>query len=176
MTGQVDETTNDNFKLIPPTEPSVSAFYGLPNIHKSEPIPLRPITSSIGSVTYKLAKYLTKILSPPPLVGQFYHHVTNTQDFVKEIKDTKLGNDEIITSYDVTALFTFIPPSESLRVTKECLEKDNTLEERTNWTMDQIMDGVQIYLETTYFSNIGKFYRQLHGRSMRSTISSILTN
>ena len=73
-----DEIINDNVKynLIPPTEPSVPAFYGLPNIHKSDPIPLRPIVSSIGSVTYNLAKHLTKILSP--LVGQSVHHVTDT--------------------------------------------------------------------------------------------------
>ena len=48
-----DEIINDNVKysLIPPTEPSVPAFYGLPKIHKSEPMPLRPIVSSISSVT-----------------------------------------------------------------------------------------------------------------------------
>ena len=45
------------FKLTPPTEPIIPAFYGLPKVHKPEPIPVRPIISTIGSVTYNLAKH-----------------------------------------------------------------------------------------------------------------------
>ena len=56
------------YRLTPPTEPSVPAFYGLPKVHKPEPIPVRPIISSIGSVTYNLAKHAAKIIGP--LVGQ----------------------------------------------------------------------------------------------------------
>ena len=48
-------------KLDPSSEPAVPAFYGLPKIHKSEPIPVRPIVSSIGSVTYNLAKHAAQI-------------------------------------------------------------------------------------------------------------------
>ncbi len=39
------------YRLLPPSEPSVPAFYGLPKIHKPDPVPCRPIVSSIGSVT-----------------------------------------------------------------------------------------------------------------------------
>ena len=42
-------------------------FYGLPKIHKTK-TSLRPIVSSRGSVTYKVAKVLAKILKP--LVGK----------------------------------------------------------------------------------------------------------
>ena len=38
-------------------------FYGLPKVHK-DGMPLRPIISSIGSVTYKTAKQLARILNP----------------------------------------------------------------------------------------------------------------
>ena len=38
-------------------------MYGLPKIHK-ESFPLRPIVSSIGSPTYKLAKKMARILTP----------------------------------------------------------------------------------------------------------------
>ena len=55
------------FQLTPASEPSVPGFYGLPKIHKPSPIPVRPIVSSIGSVTYNIAKHLASILSP--LVG-----------------------------------------------------------------------------------------------------------
>ena len=42
-----------------PQRASAPKFYGLPRIHK-ENVPLRPIVSSIGSVTYEVAKELSK--------------------------------------------------------------------------------------------------------------------
>ena len=44
-------------------------FYGLPKIHK-EGIPLRPIVSSIGAVSYETSKELARILKA--LVGNFH--------------------------------------------------------------------------------------------------------
>ncbi len=63
------------WKLTPPTEPAVPAFYGLPNFHKPEPIPVRPIVSSIGSATYNIARHIAWLLKP--LVGRMEHHVKN---------------------------------------------------------------------------------------------------
>ena len=44
-------------------------FYGLPKIHK-QGTPLRPIVSCCGSVTYGVAKEVTKILTVPKTVEQ----------------------------------------------------------------------------------------------------------
>ena len=57
-----------------PTGVSAPKFYGLPKIHKKD-IPLRPTVSSIGSVTYKVAKELARILES--LVGKTIYHVNN---------------------------------------------------------------------------------------------------
>ena len=64
-------------KLDPPSELTIPAFYGLPKIHKSEPIPLRPIVSSIDSVMYNLANYATSVLGP--LLGTTPHHIEKTR-------------------------------------------------------------------------------------------------
>ena len=93
-----------------------------------------------------------------------------------KIKDIELGEDEIITSYDVTALFTCIPPTEAIKITKKCLEEDNNLANRTTWSIDHIIEAEQLCLDTTYFSNNGQFYRQLHGCSMGNPISPIIAN
>ena len=50
------------------------------------------------------------------------------------------------------------------------------IQERTTSSIDQIIDEVQICLETTYFFNDGKFYRQLHGYFMGSPISPLPAN
>ena len=65
----LDEGT---YKTIYPTGWVPSTFYGLTKIHKTGN-PLRPIISSRGSVTYGVAKVLTKVLKP--LVGKSFHHI-----------------------------------------------------------------------------------------------------
>ena len=91
-------------------------FYGLPKIHKPD-TPLRPIVSSCGSVTYGVAKELTKILKP--LVGKSPHHINSTQDFVEQAKHFKLEAGECLSSYDVSALFTSVPIDPALNIIKD---------------------------------------------------------
>ena len=94
------------YRRMYPTGAVVPKFYGLPKIHKKN-TPLRPTVSSIGSVTYGVAKELARIIKP--LVGSTEHHVNNSKEFIEEIKKTKLEEGECITSYDVSALFTSVP-------------------------------------------------------------------
>ncbi|XP_078621335.1 uncharacterized protein LOC144887811 [Branchiostoma floridae x Branchiostoma japonicum] len=156
-----------------PTAEQPPTFYGLPKIHKQD-VPLRPIVSSIGSVTYELAKFLAKILGP--LVGKSQHHVQNSADFVDKIKDLRVEEDEIITSYDVCSLFTCIPPKDAVSVVKEALEADNTLTDRTKLSPDQLCKLLDLCLGCTYFSFKGQFYQQLHGCAMGSPVSPIVVN
>ena len=73
-------------KLYPTTE-TPHKFYGLPKVHKQN-TPLRPIVSSIGTITYNCAKLLADILSP--LVGNSVHHVANSKDFAELIKKERV--------------------------------------------------------------------------------------
>ena len=135
---------------------------------------MRPIVSSIGSVTYECAKYAAKILSP--LVGKTEHHVKNTKTFVQTIEDVVLNVDETITSYDVTALFTAIPPKDAITVIEHKLKEDHTLKDRTNLNVEQIVELISLCLNTTYFSFKEKYYVQQHGCAMGSPISPIVVN
>ena len=51
---------NNTYKYMYPMECSAPKFYGHPKIYKSDTL-LRPIVSSRGLVTYRVAKILTKI-------------------------------------------------------------------------------------------------------------------
>ena len=77
----------ETYRRLYPMGAGSPKFYGLPKINKSV-IPLRPVISSIGTVTYNTAKELAKILKP--LVGLSNHHVHNTRDFVSHIKEVGL--------------------------------------------------------------------------------------
>ena len=84
-----------------PTGADIPKFYGLPKIHKAG-VPLRPIVSSRGTISYETAKELAQILKP--LVGKLPYNVHNTRDFVEQMKNIQLQQHECIISYDVKAL------------------------------------------------------------------------
>ena len=80
---------NENlYRRLYPTGAGSPKFYGLPKIHKVG-IPLRPIVSSIGAVSYETSKELARILKP--LVGKSPYHVHNTQDFIQQIRHQTRG-------------------------------------------------------------------------------------
>ena len=56
--------------------------------------------STIGSVTYDVAKHLTSILAP--MVGTTEYHVKDSKDFVQFARDLSLADDETMVSFDVT--------------------------------------------------------------------------
>ena len=112
-------------------------FYGLPKIHKTN-IPLRPILSSRGSVTYGVAKVLAKMLKP--LVGKSPHHVHSTKDFVERVSRVTFQPGECFCSYDVTALFTLVPVDATLKIIKGLLEQDTSLHDRTVLSVQNIIE------------------------------------
>ena len=161
------------YKKLYPTGAVTTKFYGLPKIHK-DGVPLRPIVSSRGSITYEVAKDLSRILKP--LVGSSPHHIKNTGDFIQQIKEVKLQVDDIITSYDVSALFTSVPIEAARRIIQRKLELDQQLHLRTNMKVDHITRLLEFCLTTTYFQFQGSFYEQISGAAMGSPISPIVAN
>ena len=64
--------SKNTYKMMYLTGASAPKLYGLPEIHKKD-VHLRAIVSSIGSVTYGVAKELARI--PKPLIGKIIYHV-----------------------------------------------------------------------------------------------------
>ena len=143
-----------------PTSYILPKFYGLPKIHKTGN-PLRPIISSRGSVTYGVAKVISKVLKP--LVGKSPHHIQSTGDFVSKAKRLTLQMGECLSSYDVTSLFTSVPIDPALSIIKNLLEKDEKLNDRTVLSVQNIMELLGFCLNNTYFSFQNKFYEQVEG-------------
>ena len=123
------------YRRLYPTGESPPRFYGLSKVHKSG-MPLRPIVSSIGSVTYGNSKELSRILKP--LVGRSPHHVQNSQEFLNILEDIQMGPDDIRMSYDVKALFTSVPIKPALKIIQKPLKEDHTLPQRTTMTVKNI--------------------------------------
>ena len=164
---------DNTYRSMYPTGASPPKFYGLPKIQKKN-IPLRPIVSSIDSVSYGVAKELAKIIKP--LMGCSQHHVLNSTQFADKIKKIKLQEGECITSYDVTALFTSIPVPSVLHIIRSKLEQDADLSNRTSMTADNILELPGFCLNNTYFVFQEVFYEHTKGAAMGSPISPIVAN
>ena len=130
-------------------------FMASPKVHKVS-TPLKPIVSCRGSITYGVAKVLAGIICP--LVGQSPHHLKNTQPFVDHIIQVKLEPGEVITSFDVKALFTSVPVDLSTQIVHHKLSQDPTLPQRTNMSIPQIIMLLKFFLKNTYFLFQGKYY------------------
>ena len=130
--------------------------------------------SSCGSVTYGVAKELTKILKC--LVGKSPHHINSTHDFVEQVKQLTLAWGECLSSYGVSTMFTSVLVDPALRVIKDLLEKDSTLEDRTVLTVKDIILLLEFCLKNMYFSFQDQFYKQVEGAAMGSLVSLIVSN
>ena len=148
-------------------------FYRLPKIHKTD-IPLIPIVSNSGSINYKKAKELSRILGP--LVGNSPNHINNTGDFVQQLIGITLKANECITSYDVSALFTSVPIDPAINIIRKKLELDQELHTKASMKVEQVISLLEFCLKTTYFQFQGRYFEQLQGAAMESPIRPIVAN
>ena len=151
----------------------VPRLYGLPNIHKPD-TPLRPIVSFLSSPTYGLSKFLASLLKP--VVGLSTHHVRNPQDFAQYIRSQRLSGREVLVFFDVVSLFARVPSYLAVQVSRERLENDPLLSQRTSLSVDDICSLLSLCLEATYLVFEGRVYQQVHGTAMGSPVSVVVAN
>ena len=101
------------YRRVYPTSAMIPRFYGLPKVRK-QGAPLRPNVASRGSITYELAKLLAQIVSP--LVGKNGYALKNSAEMVEELSNITLGSEDVLVSFDVTALFTKVPVDKRLDI------------------------------------------------------------
>ncbi|XP_076057235.1 uncharacterized protein LOC143034772 [Oratosquilla oratoria] len=99
--------------------PRPPLMHGLPKVHKTG-IPMRPITSGIGSAPHKLAKRLAKPLSGT--LGSISDaHLRNSSDLIRRLNDLYFYGKKLA-SYDVKALFTNVDVEEALVAAKKVID------------------------------------------------------
>ena len=165
----------DVYKRVRPSGSVRPRMYGLPKIHKAEPIPLRPILSLAGSAQHELARWLAEQLQP--VLDCFSSHCVQDYFAFCDIlrQQDKLGDSAFMCSFDVKSLFTNVPLDETITI---CL---NTLY-RSEDTLPPSMDEQlfkKLLLKCTRgveFSYDGNMYRQTDGVAMGSPLGPVLAN
>ena len=100
--------------------PTAPRMRGLPKVHKRG-IPMRPITSGIGSAPHGIAKVLAKPLSKS-LGSLSPAHIQNTSDMMHRLNEIDGVADKKLASFDVTALFTNVPVEGALSAIKKVVD------------------------------------------------------
>ena len=148
--------------------PAAPRMRGGPKIHK-QGVPLRPITSGIGSAPHRLAKMLAKPLSEM-LGGICDSHIKNSTDLKNRLKNIGVRSKKLV-SFDVESLFTNVPIPEALSAVKEALALKNI---ELPLPMTQFVDLIELCVKYNSFTFEGKEYRQVHGMAMGSPLSPVL--
>ena len=64
--------------------------------------------------------------------------------------------------FDVCSLFTNVPIDEAVRVIRDMLLTDDSLEDRTGLNVDDLTELLEICLRSTYFSYKGTYTTRLN--------------
>lgn len=130
--------------------------------------------SAVGSATYDLAKFVSKILTPyqkdsPSLI-------VNTSHFIDQVKNTVVDENERLVSFDVKSLFTSVPVQTALDAIRETLDADVTFSETHNISVDTIVRLLRVCLDHTHFQFGDQHYELSDGLAMGSPVSPIVAN
>ena len=79
-------------------------------------------------------------------------------------------------SFDVVSLFIRVPTDLAVQVSRERLENDPSLLQRTSLSVDDISSLLSLCLEATYLVFEGRVYQQVHRTAMGSPVSVVVAN
>ena len=113
------------YNRIRPTGSVRPRMYGLPKVHKTEPIPLRPILSMVGCAQHEMARWLAEILQP--VLNRFSTLlVKDSFEFCKVLRDFgPVQEDSFMCSFDVKSLFTNVPIDETIEICLDTLYRSD---------------------------------------------------
>ena len=151
-----------------------SRFYVLPKFHKDN-MPMHPIVSACGTAKYKTTKFITKILQNN--CGKTSSFVKDSTDFIKKIKHLSINPaEEILVSFDISALFTSIPVPAALQVINSKISTCTNFTNVCKIPTVKFIKLLEFTLTNCIFCFNKKFYKQLQGAAMGSPVSPIIAN
>ena len=144
-------------------------LYGLPKIHKQD-IPLRPILAAYNTPNYKIAKYISHLITPYSL-NQYA--LTNSASLIPHILSQ--DSDLYMVSLDVTSLFTNVPLQATIQlILEKIFPNDNDLFH--NFSKPDFRKFLELAVLDTNFIFNNTVYKQTDGVAMGSPLGPAFAN
>ena len=160
-----------NLQHLLEQDPVPPRMRGLPKVHK-EGVPMRPITSGIGSAPHRLAKVLAKPLTG--LLGSISDsHLKNSGDLLNRLKQLDFGEKKMA-SFDVKALYTNVPVKEAIRAIELAIK--NIPSDQFPVPKPHFLKLVELCLDFQAFAYGEAEYAQVNGLAMGSPLSPVAAN
>ena len=163
---------NDTYEKLKPTGSAPSVMYGLSKVHKTivdRKPKQRPILSAINTPTYKLSKYLVKILEP-----HTKNSLTAKDSFTFATEVREQSSSLYMASLDVEALFTNIPLEETIDI---CVEQVFKTEDKIEGLgKEDFRSMLSLATKESFISFNGCFYKQIDGVAMGSPLGPTFAN
>ena len=90
------------------------------------------------------------------MVGKKSTHIQNSKDPVHKLEYIELEEGELLTLFDITALFTSMPGKEVVQMAIQHAKIDPTWSTRMLMTPEEFGDLLQMVVDTTYFRFNGR--------------------
>ncbi|XP_043467539.1 protein dopey homolog PFC0245c-like [Leptopilina heterotoma] len=152
------------------TNTNIAKLYGLPKIHKIN-VPLRPVVSTVNSPTYFLSKHLFDLLDKS--INKPKSYIQNSSDFIKKITQFTIPTDHTLISLDVSSLFTNVG---SEHVRDSIIKRYITISRNLNIPLDDLLNACQFLFDNNFFKFNDKYYQQIYGTPMGSSISGLFAD
>lgn len=137
-------------------------------MHKPN-IPMRPITSGIGSCPHRLAKVLARPLTKA-LGSISGAHLKNSTDLINRLKNISLEGKKMA-SFDVKALFTNVPIDSAIKAIKRAIQDMD--EDDLPVKKADFVKLVSLCINFSPFEFNGEEYNQHSGLAMGSPLSPV---
>ena len=151
-----------------------SQFYMLPKIHKKlHKPPGRPIVSGNGCPTERISQFLDHFLQP--CVTQIRSYIKDTTHFLNMLNQLgTLPPNSILTTLDVSSLYTNIPNEEGMNATAIAL--DNSRGNNQHPSNTHLLFLLNKVLKCNNFDFDGKHFLQVGGTAMGTKVAPSYAN
>ena len=166
--------TEQEYYQLYPTGSNTGKFYGTAKVHRLkqgdtvDQLHLQPIVSNYVTASYKLAKYLAKLLS---LLSKSQYTVQSSKEFIKIKKQKVLSNHKMI-SFDVISLFTNVPIDTTIVIVLKCIYERKEI--NTSFTKQDVKELILLCTKGVDFTLCCESYIQTDGVAMGSPLGSVL--
>ena len=166
----IDEMTAKWLSLTP-NPPRIPVFYTLTKIHKPTPV-RRPIISGCDGSTEWLSSFVDRLIQP--IAQKQDSYLKDTTDFINFIEKTKLPQNVILASMDITSLYTNIPQEEG--ITTVCHAYEAFYIENHPIPTRYLREMLGLILQENSFHFNGSDYLQTHGTAMGTKMAVAFAN